>query len=623
VLGGTNALAADAQSWKINLKNADIQEFVAQIAAITGRTFVVDPRVKGKVTVISNASLDVAGIYELFLSVLRVHGFAAIEAGDVVRIQQQTLAKQSGSPLDAAAEISGEQLVTRVIAAQYVESAELVKTLRPMIPQYGHIAAVSQPNVVIISDHAANIVRLMQIIARIDIADEEQIVVVPLKEAWVGTVVELLEKLAPDELGRNAKGPQSIQIIANERNNSIVLRGKSRPIAGVMHLISMLDQPATSGGTTQVLYLAHSDAASVAQLLTQLITNQQPEGTVQEVRIQADEDLNALVVKADPTTMSEIMSIVEKLDVRRTQVLIEAAIVEISLDADFEFGVDMAGIDRSNSSVPFFNSALSPTLAQILGSLGPSDDSEFDPAAALAAAIKPTLGVGRLDPDGFSFAVILQAIASSSAANLLSTPSILTLDNEEAKILVGQEVPFRTGSFTTTADGANNPFTTIQREDVGITLIVTPHVHDGTSVRLEVSQEVSSVILASLLVNSGAADIITNKRTIDTTILAEDGQTIVLGGLIQDDISISERKVPLLGDIPWLGRLFRVDEETHEKRSLLVFLRPTILRDATEVTDTTQRKYQDIWDIEIQSRTLDQENPVQPPLDTIYHGRLE
>ena len=623
-----SAAAGEAQSWKINLKNADIQEFVAQIAAITGRTFVVDPRVKGKVTVISNASLDVDGIYELFLSVLRVHGFAAIEAGDVVRIQQQTLAKQSGSPLDSAPEISGEQLVTRVIAAQYVESAELVKTLRPMIPQYGHIAAVTQPNVVIISDHAANIVRLMQIIARIDVADEEQIVVVPLKEAWVGTVVELLEKLAPEELGRNAKGPQSIQIIANERNNSIVLRGKSRPIAQVRHLISMLDQPATGGGTTQVLYLAHSDAASVAQILTQLVADERPEGAVQEIKIQADEDLNALVIKADPTTMTEIMSVVEKLDVRRTQVLIEAAIVEISLGDEFELGVDMAGIDRNNSSVPFFNTALSPTLARILGALGPTDPGDpdapdFDPAAALGAAVQPTLGVGRLDPDGFSFAVILQAIAASSAANLLSTPSILTLDNEEAKILVGQEVPFRTGSFTTTADGASNPFQTIQREDVGITLTVTPHIHDGTSVRLEISQEVSSVILASLIAESGASDIITNKRTIDTTVLAEDGQTIVLGGLIQDDITTSERKVPLLGDIPWLGRLFRTESEDRDKRSLLVFLRPTVLRDANDVDDTTLRKYQDIWDIEIQSRTTGEEEPVQPPLDSIYHGRLE
>jgi general secretion pathway protein D len=624
VLGWSNALASEPQSWKINLKNADIQEFVAQIAAITGRTFVVDPRVKGKVTVISNASLDEAGIYELFLSVLRVHGFAAIEAGEVVRIQQQTLAKQSGSPLDTASEISGEQLVTRVIAAQYVESAELVKTLRPMIPQYGHIAAVTQPNVVIISDHAANIVRLMQIIARIDVADEEEIVVIPLKEAWVGTIVELLEKLAPEELGRNAKGPQSIQIIANERNNSIVLRGKSRPIAEVRQLISMLDQPATSGGTTQVIYLAHSDAASVAQILTQLITDQPADGAAAAgVKIQADESLNALVIKSDPTTMNEILSIVKMLDVRRTQVLIEAAIVEISLDSDFELGVEMAAIDRSNSSIPFFSTALSPTLAQILGGLGPGDgeDGEFDPAAVLGAATTPTLGVGKLDPDGFSFAVILQAIAASSAANLLSTPSILTLDNEEAKILVGQEVPFRTGSFTTTADGANNPFQTIQREDVGITLTVTPHIHDGTTLRLEISQEVSSVVLASLL--EGSPGIITNKRTIDTTILAEDRQTIVLGGLIQDDIQHSERKVPLLGDIPWLGRLFRVDEETHDKRSLLVFLRPTVLRDASEVSETTQRKYNDIWDIEIQSRTLDAENPVQPPLDSIYDGRLE
>jgi len=624
VLGGSNAMASESQSWKINLKNADIQEFVAQIAAITGRTFVVDPRVKGKVTVISNASLDEAGIYELFLSVLRVHGFAAIEAGEVVRIQQQTLAKQSGSPLDSAQEISGEQLVTRVIAAQYVASAELVKTLRPMIPQYGHIAAVTQPNVVIISDHAANIVRLMQIIARIDVADEEEIVVIPLKEAWVGTIVELLEKLAPEELGRNAKGPQSIQVIANERNNSIVLRGKSRPIAQVRKLISMLDQPATSGGTTQVIYLAHSDAASVAQILTQLVGDQRAEGApAAEVKIQADESLNALVIKADPTTMNEIMSIVKMLDVRRTQVLIEAAIVEISLDADFELGVEMAAIDRSNSSIPFFSTALSPTLAQILGGLGPGDgeDGPFDPAAVLGAATQPTLGVGKLDPDGFSFAVILQAIASSSAANLLSTPSILTLDNEEAKILVGQEVPFRTGSFTTTADGANNPFQTIQREDVGITLTVTPHIHDGTALRLEISQEVSSVVLASLL--EGSPGIITNKRTIDTTILAEDRQTIVLGGLIQDDIQHKERKVPLLGDIPWLGRLFRVDEETHDKRSLLVFLRATILHDPSEVTEVTQRKYDSIWDVEIQSRTLKTEDPVQPPLDTIYDGRLQ
>jgi general secretion pathway protein D len=285
----------------------------------------------------------------------------------------------------------------------------------------------------------------------------------------------------------------------------------------------------------------------------------------------------------------------------------------------------MAAVDRGNSEVPFYNSALSPALAQILGSLGPVQPVEppaVDPGiAAIAGTNRTTLGIGKLDPDGFSFAVILQAVAASTAANLLSTPSILTLDNEEAKILVGQEVPFRTGSFTTTSDGANNPFQTIQREDVGVTLVVTPHIHDGTAVRLEISQEVSSVILASLLEDSGASDIITNKRTIETTILAEDGQTIVLGGLIQDDVQHGERKVPVLGDIPWLGRLFRVDTEDRDKRSLLVFLRPTVLRDANEVDNATQRKYEGIWDIEIQSRTMKQDNPVQPPLETIYDGR--
>lgn len=628
-LASSAGAAPQEKTWKINLKNADIQEFVSQVAAITGKTFVIDPRVKGKVTVISNASLDEHGIWELFLSVLRVHGFAAIETGEVVRIQQQTLAKQSSSPLDTAKEISGEQLVTRVIPAQYVESAELVKTLRPMIPQYGHIAAVSEPNVVIISDHAENIVRLMRIIERIDVADEEQIAVVPLKDAWVGNVVELLEKLAPEELGRNAKGPQSIQIIANERNNSVVLRGKSRPIAQVRHLIAMLDKPATSAGATQVIYLAHADATSVAEILTQLISEQQQQGEGSSpipggVKIQADEDLNALVVKSDPTTMSEILNIVKKLDVRRTQVLIEAAIVEVSLGDDFEVGVDMAGIDRDGEVSPFFNTALSPVLANILAGLQPPDPAgggDFNPADLLAATTQPTLGVGKLDPNGFSFAAILRAVSTSTAANLLSTPSILTLDNEEAKILVGQGVPFRTGSFTTTADGANNPFTTIQREDVGITLTVTPHIHDGTSVRLEVAQEVSNVVEASLVVQSEASDIITNKRTINTTILAEDGQTIVLGGLIQDDITTTTRKVPLLGDIPWLGRLFRADTKGRDKRSLLVFLRPTVLRDASSVSDATERKYEGVWDIEIQSKTLGEENPVQPPLDTIYDGR--
>jgi general secretion pathway protein D len=638
MLAASGIALAQEQTWKINLKNADINELVAQIAAITGKTFVVDPRVKGKVTVISNASLDQHGVYELFLAVLRVHGFAAIETSGVVRIQQQTLAKQSGNKLDNAKNIAGEELITRVISAQYVDSNELVKTLRPMIPQYGNISAITNPNVVIISDHAENVVRLMRLIERIDVPGDEEVVVVPLQEAWVGNIVELLQKLAPEQLGGSAKGPQSIQIIANERNNSLVLRGKTRPIAEIRRLIGQLDQPATATGTTQVVRLAHAQAKNVAEILRALVSGGVAGGgaaatagapaitSPTTLNIQADESLNALVVRADPSDMSEIMGLIASLDVRRIQVLIEAAIVEISLDDSLNFGFDFAAIDQGGDSVPLISTALSPAIANIVKALqGTIDDdgNPVPPVAAIGALTSPGVAVAKLDINGVSFAAVLQAIATSSNVNLLSTPSILTLDNEEAKILVGQEVPFRTGTFTTSGSGTDNPFTTIQRKDVGITLTVTPHIHDGKVVRLEVAQEVSNLVLTSLaaVATDTLSDVVTNKRTIQTTVLVDDRQTIVLGGLIQDDIQKTEKKVPLLGDIPWLGKLFRNVENKHVKRNLLVFLRPTVLRTAEEVSVATDRKYEKVWEVQINSPDQRDRSAPLPPLDSVYDGR--
>jgi len=644
LLSGAAALGQE-QTWKINLKNADINEFVSQIAAITGKTFVVDPRVKGKVTVISNASLNEHDVYELFLAVLRVHGFAAIETSGVVRVQQQTLAKQSGSPMDEAKDIGGEELVTRVISAQYVDSNELVKTLRPMIPQYGNIAAITNPNVVIISDHAENVVRLMRLIEKIDVPGDERVVVVPLKDAWVGNIVELLQKLAPEQLSATAKGPQSIQVIANERNNSLVLRGKTRPIAEIQKLIAELDQPATATGATQVIYLSHGSAKNVAEIVRALVTDASTSSggggggggaaggattvalsSPTKLNIQADETLNAVIVRADPADMSEILEIIHNLDVRRTQVLIEAAIVEISLDNTLNYGTDFAGLDTSGNSVPLISTALSPSIAALIKAITGSTDASGNPivpVAAIGALSSPGVAVARLNTNGFNFAVVLQAIATSTKANLLSTPSILTLDNAEAKILVGQEVPFRTGTFTTTANGADNPFTTIQRKDVGITLTVTPHIHDGTSVRLDVKQEVSNLVLTSLaaVATDTLSDVVTNKREITTTVLAEDKETIVLGGLIEDDIQDTRKKVPLLGDIPLLGKLFQNVQKEHTKKSLLVFLRPTVLRTAEDVTDVTNRKYEKVWEIKINSEDDKNHSTPLPPLDTIYDGR--
>ncbi len=589
------------QTWKINIKNADLKEFVAQVAAITGKTFVVDPRVKGNVTVISSTSMDQDAVYALFLSVLRVHNFIAMPSGDVIRITPNAQGKQTPGPDGALGEIAPEELVTRVIAAQNVDSAELVKILRPLMAQYGHLAAVAEPNIVIVSDHANNIRRLMAIIEEIDVADEDEIVLVQLDHTWVGTVVAMLERVAPDQIGQGAAGPQRINIVANERNNSLVVRGKSRPVAEILKIIAKLDQPATNTGSTRVFYLSYGDAPSIAEVLNGILTNQTGEEGGQDTQIQADESLNAIVVRADRSRITEIEEIIEKLDVRRAQVLIEAAVVEVSMTDTRDLGVDFAAVDQSgsdNSSVPLVTSPLTGAIQSLIAG-AEDDEGNVDLLRGLVSLNEPTLGVAQIDMNGVTFAATIQALQTNSNANLLSTPSILTLDNEEAKIVVGNEVPFRTGSFSTTGDGSQNPFTTIQREDVGLQLTVTPHVHDGETVRLEVSQEITNIVPEAPIGNAGFSDVVTSKRTIETAVLADDQQTIILGGLIQDDVTINDNKVPFLGSIPALGWLFRSESRSNTKRNLLIFLRPSVIRDKAGADSITQRKYDEIWEVDI------------------------
>ncbi|MBV1906089.1 MAG: type II secretion system secretin GspD [Pseudomonadales bacterium] len=626
LLAGAGSFRAFGQenTWQLNIKNADISEFTNQVAAMTGKTFIISPKVKGKVTVISNSRMNKEGIYQLFLSVLRVHGFTTIESGDIVKIEQLTLAKQSPS---VTGEAFGEQLITRVIAVNNLNSQELVKILRPLIPQQGSIGFLTNPNVLIIGDHVDNINRLIKIIRQIDVADEDEIVVVPLKDAWVGTIVSLLEKLAPQQLAQGAKGPQRITVIANERNNSLILRGKSKPVGVMLKLVNKLDKPATASGTTQVYYLGHADAEETASIVNALISsNKKGSGdssTQQATSIQADVSLNALVVRAEPSVMRDVSETVKLLDVSRTQVLIEAAIVEISLDNSDSLGVTIAGVDSSGSSVPLFNTALTGALGTLLKDLIPTDPTAPPgnaPIAATAGLTTPTIAVAKVDPDGISFSAIVQALSSATQANLLSTPHITTVDNKEAKISVGQEVPIRTGEFTSGNNGSTNPFTTIQRKDVGLELIVTPHVYDGSRVRLEISQEVSSVVPSVSIGDGGFSDIVTNKRTLDTTVIADDGQTIVLGGLIQDDTTHIDSKVPLLGDIPVLGRLFRSTSSQKIKKSLLVFLRPTVLRSDKDVKAVTDRKYADIWEISIESEDTESPSIAPPAIEELYKG---
>ncbi len=593
-------------TWKINTaKNIDIHQFINQISSITGKTFVVDPKLRGQVTVISDAPLDKDGVYELFLSVLRLQNYTAVPSGNLVKIQQSATGKQAPGLSGDLESLAPEGLVTRVIRAQNVEATELVKILRPLIPQYGHIGAVVKSNILIISDHADNVARLKKLVKEIDIADEEEVVMLPLKEAWVGNVVALLEKLAPEQIGKGATGPQKVQIIANERNNSLVMKGNKRPLTEVVRLVEKLDKPATTADSTQVIILKYADATEAANILNALITGrrktEESEQQSEETIIQADPSLNAVVVRTDPGTMGEIMDIVEKLDIRRPQVLIEAAIVEVSIDESKKIGIEMAGADAREGSVPLISTSLEGVIGSLIGGLLPEGESDqVNVLSGLASVSSPTLAAAKIDRDAISFGAVVSALATNSDANLLSTPSILTLDNQEARILVGREVPFRTGSFTTTGDGTSNPFNTVQREDVGVELTVTPHVHNGSEVRLEVAQQITNVINTPVGGNA-FADVVTSKRTIETTILAEDRQTIVLGGLIQDDINISNNRVPFVGDIPLFGNLFKARGKQQVKTNLLVFLRPTVLRTQDDAEDLSAAKYNSIWEVEIES----------------------
>jgi general secretion pathway protein D len=601
-------------SWRINLKNADIREFITQVSAITEKSFILDPRVKGNVTVVSSTAMGKDAVYELFLSVLQVHGFAAVNANGVIKIVQTVLAKQSGNPNDFVDDLLSQELITRVILIRNTASLEMVKVLRPLIPQYGHIAGLADPNVLIISDHASNINRLVEIINRVDVADNLEVSIIDLKEAWVEDIVTLLEQLAPEQIGKSAKGPNRVTVVASERTNSLVLKGERYTLAKVKALISQLDVPANRSGTIKVIRLAHSDATKLAEILTNIASNsnQNESSSMVEVSVQADEAINALVIRADPATMIDIMDIVDSLDVRRMQVLIEAAIVEVTTDFSHQLGSELAVGDRTSGNTPIGLTAPSGTLAQILQGLA----TNTPPATALGEA--PLLAGGRLSQTGPSFAFIIKALASNSNVNLLSTPSITTMDNEEAKIVVGQNVPFRTGSTVSGSQGTTNPFTTIQREDVGLTLEVTPHINNDNLVRLSIHQEVSEVDASSLSIGSeAAADLITNKRTIDTTILVDNGEVIILGGLIRDKETTAVSKVPFLGSIPLLGMLFRSKTYSTEKQNLMVFLRPTVLTTKADISKVSERKYNRVYQFEIEGTST-----VPEKISELFDGNL-
>ena len=586
LLAAITAVTADSsqqeERWTINLKNADIREFIDQVAEITGETFIVDPRVKGQVSVLSKTPLTLSEVYQLFLSVMSTHGFSVVTQGDQARVIPNAEAKAEANSGGAAP----GKLETRLIQVQQGSVAELIPLIRPLVPQYGHLAAVTSANALIISDRSANIARIEDLIRQLDQKGSNDYSVVNLQHAWVMDAAELLNNAM---LRGQAKGSSGSQVIADARTNRLIILGPPAARAKLVGMAQLMDTPTTRSANTRVIRLRHNDAKALAETLGQISeglknpAGGEASGQQQNIMIRADESLNALVLYAEPEVVATLEEIVRQLDVPRAQVLVEAAIVEISGDISEAVGVQWA-IDARGDSGGLGGSNFSNTGLSVGTVLSAIKNNVIPPSLPDGAIV----GIGNSD-----FGVLITALSANSNFNLLSTPSLLTLDNQKAEILVGQNVPFQTGSYTTDAAGANNPFTTVERQDVGVKLKVIPHINDGATLRLEIDQEISS-LAPTATTASGATDLITNKRSIKSTVLAEDGQIVVLGGLIQDDVTQSVSKVPLLGDIPWLGALFRSTKDVHTKRNLMVFLRPMIIRDATGLAAISGKKYSDI-----------------------------
>lgn len=629
VLPLSMAAHSEEQTWKVNLKDADIRAFVTQIADITGYSFVIDPRIKGKVTVVSNTSLNKAAVYEMFLAVLGVHGFAAIPGTDVIKIVRQNDAKQSAQNDRFLREVPAEQIVTRVIQVNNARALELVPILRPMVAKYGHLAGVAAANALIISDHLANIKRISKIIDELDSPSKYELEVVQLQEAWVGDMVKLLEELAPAELGKSSgKGSaKKFSVVADQRSNRLILRGDEPFREKMRGLITKLDQPSSTGGKTKVVRLKHADAASLAELLKGLMGSISSEGAKgknqkTEATVYADESINALVIRAEPSVIQELDGVIEQLDIRRAQVLIEAAIVEISDANDNSLGVQWAMFDKGGSIPGIFTnfSEIGISTANVLGALIASDGGDLDASTIGSPSNGITAGIGATS-GSVSWGALIQALEGDASANVLSTPKLITMDNQESSIIVGENVPIITGQSTSSGAGTADPFTTIERQDVGVKLIVTPSISEGNLVRLKIEQEISGV-----KDSTAGADITTTKRQIKTNVLADNGETIILGGLISDNVVSSESKVPLLGDIPWLGRLFTSTSSKVSKQNLIVFLRPTILRDRAATRAVTVEKFDELWRLNLaikQSNGEDEEELkelVKPSVDSIYSG---
>lgn len=604
----------------LNFVNADIPSVVKAIGAHTGKNFIIDPRVTGNMNIISQSPVSKDLAYQILLSALRVHGFAVIEERGAVKIVPEADAKTSGPVVGRGMQITGDRIVTQVFTLQNESAAQLATVLRPLVAPNNFIGAYPGNNTLVITDYAENVKRIARIIASIDVPASTDLQMIRLQYASAVDVAALLGRLMPETAANPASpgAPPKLAIGVEPRTNSLLLRADTPAlVTRIKALVAGIDIPTAANGNIYVVYLRNAEATKLAETLRGLLNGASASASVSQPTststsstgaasqtlssasassaptqinstIQAYPSTNSLVITAPDYVYNSLRAVIDKLDARRAQVFVEALIVEVSSSTAAEFGIqwqDISGLNRTGTQV---------IGGTNFGSRG--GGANIIDAASNITSLGSGLNLGLVrgtvrvnGVDILSLGALARALEADQKNNVLSTPNILTLDNEEAKIVVGQNVPFVTGSYTQTTAAASSPFQTIERKDVGLTLRVTPQVTEGGTVKLKVFQEVSSVVPTTSSVRS--ADLITNKRSVENTVLADDGQIIVIGGLIQDDTKNNDSKVPILGDIPYLGNLFKYKTRNRDKTNLMIFLRPYVLRDGKAANQLTGERY--------------------------------
>ncbi|WP_321325756.1 type II secretion system secretin GspD [Thiomicrorhabdus sp.] len=597
---------------KQNFKQADIKTVIEAVAKITGKNFIIDPRVKGNVTFIAPEGMKPEELYDSLLAVLNVYGYVAIPADGVIKVVPANIARDQ-IPYRNWTEYD-EDWVTEVISIYNVNASKLVAVLRPLVAKEGHLVALAESNKLIVSDTVSNIKRLKSILKRVDVDVKGAFEVIPIKNTSAVDLAKTLKSVMPKN-----QGGVDATIGFDARSNRIILSGDEIKRMMLRALIAELDVPMDAEGGVQVIYLRYAKAADIAPILQKIASNQAiqvseettttssapkaaaaPESVAgipeqvtglnmsvlnknelkEKISIEADERMNALVISAPTAVANGLKKVIKQLDIRRAQVLIEAIFVEIAADKAAALGVEWGLSGAGGAGVINFSGAI-PAL---IGNSG----NVLAQSQVIGSGI--TLAGGNVDSDGYGWGALISALNSDSSSNILATPSVLTLDNEEAEILVGKEVPFQTGTYANTGTSITNPFSTIERKNVGLKLKVKPQINEGNEVYLDIDQEVSDVI------DKGQAiDIQTSKRQIKTKVIVGDGKMVVLGGLINEKEVRSKSKVPGLGDIPGLGSLFSSSKDTREKVNLMVFLRPIIIRN-NEMSDYySNKKYNYIY----------------------------